>query len=326
MGDYPSSPQLAQALGLGAGLCVLPGLVVMLWRQSGERLKVAIASTDLGISTLAQASHQALVQLARYCLPFLAVVALAQVVIKLVEARGLTGAGAGSTSRREGPHSLGFGRVWNARAALDNASAVVLALVVGGYSFAYIRTQAVPIAATLGSVSGGVRHLTRAVLHLTWFAFYAGAAVGLVSFVIAHRLWLSRHRMSQAEKRLEQKETEGDPLIRSERARVRQRLLAESSAWSPSEASLVIHGAGRVAVVLHYDPAEANAPRLLGIGTADLAAIIIAEAYRFEIPVLERPALAQALAQGNVGDLIAEKHYAATAEAISDTLALTSVV
>ncbi len=323
IGDYPSSPQLAQALTLGASLCVLPSLVHVLWTKSGDRLKAAVAATELDIDALAQASRQALVQLTKYCLPFLVAVALAKLVVKLVEARGFAGSGATGTTSHLGHRSRGFARFFDVRAVLNHASSLVVALVVSTCSFLFIRNQARPIAATLGTVSGGTQYLCRAVLHLTWFAFYAWAAVGLGSFAVAHRLWLSRQRMSQAEKRLEQKETEGDPLILSERAKTRQRNLAESSAWSLSEASLVIHGARRVAVVLHYDPAEVYAPRLLGVGTADLAAIIIAEAQRYEIPVLEYPSLAQALAQGIVGDPIAETHYASTAEAISEALTLT---
>ena len=302
---------------------MLPSLILALWSQSGDRLKAAIGAAQLDTGALTLASQHALVQLTQCCLPFLVTIALAQLIVRLIEAHGFAGSGATGTTGGEGHRSWGFARIFDARAVLNHVSSLVLALAVGACSFAYILNQAVPIAATLGTVSGGTRYLCGAVLHLTWFAFYAWAAVGLASFAVAYRLWLSRHRMSQAEKRFEQKETEGDPLILSERARARQRNVAESSAWSLSEASLVIHNARRVAVVLHYDPAEVHAPRLLGVGTADLAAIIIAEAQRFGIPVLEQPWLTQALAQGNVGDPIAEAHYAATAEAIMEALGLT---
>ena len=320
LGDTPTSAQLAPALALGAGLCVLPSLVFALWQKSSERLKWALTAADTDVVNLAHASRLAIIQLVEYCVPLLAAVTIAQLVARTVEARVFVPTGARGKPTRDVRRPIRFMRRLTWRAALAQASSLLLSLVVGVYSLGWIRDHAVQIAASLGTLRGGLQLLAVGVMQLLWFAFFAWVAVGSLSLAIDHRLWLVQHRMSHEEKLLEQKETEGDPSILSERARARQQILSESSSWSFSEATLVIHDANRLALVLHYNPSDGGAPRLLGVGTADLAATIIAEAHRFEIPIVAHATLARALAEGSVGEAIGEKHYAAVAEVMSDSL------
>ncbi len=318
LGDFPTSLQLTQALALGAGLCVLPGLTRTLWQQSAKALRAATNAADFNIASLSAASQQALHRLAAWCVPLIAAVTIAQFVIAIIEARGATATSHAQTHGRE--YSIDFCHILSWRTALTLASSLILGAIIATCSLLWFRQYAMPIASTLGAVRSGLQLLSTAVMQLAWSAFFAWAAVGLAAFAIAHLLWLRQHRMSYEEKRLERKETEGDPSILSERAKARQRLLAEASAWSVSEATLVIHNARRLVVVLRYNPAEGNAPRLLGTGTAELAGAIISEAQRYAIPVIEWPELALALAQGGLGDPIEVRHYAAVAELISTTL------
>jgi flagellar biosynthesis protein FlhB len=318
LGDFPTSPQLAQALTLGVGLCVLPGLTRALWQQSAKRLRSAATASDFTMASLSAASREALHQLVAWCLPLIAAVTITAFLSAIIEARGATATS--NTQSHSRGYRIGWGHIFSWRTALTLASSLILGAIIATCSLLWFRQHAMQIASTLGAVRTGLQLLASAAMQLAWSAFFAWAAVGLTAFAIAHLLWLRQHRMSHEEQRLERKETEGDPSILSERSKARQRLLAEASAWSVSEATLVIHSAGRLAIVLRYNPTEGNAPRLLTVGTAQLARAIIFEAQRYAIPVVERPELALALAQGGFGDPIAVKHYAAVAELISTTL------
>ncbi len=180
-----------------------------------------------------------------------------------------------------------------------------------------MRNHAGLLVATLGNFRAGLSLIMVIAKQLLWFSFLAWTVVGCIDFALSHRIWLKKLMMSHEEKRHEQKETEGDPIILSQRARFRLQLLSEATNWSVREATLVIQHAMRIAAVLHYDPTDVLAPRLLGVGTAELAAIIVAEAHRFDIPVVEHRALAQKLVGSVVGDPIPENLYSQVAELMS---------
>ncbi len=88
-GDHPSSPQLARALTLGAGLCVIPSMFMLLWWHTGNQLRMAFRASDIDQKSLSHASRLAIINWVEICLPFLAVVAITQLASRLIEAGGL---------------------------------------------------------------------------------------------------------------------------------------------------------------------------------------------------------------------------------------------
>jgi flagellar biosynthesis protein FlhB len=208
-------------------------------------------------------------------------------------------------------------RLFTRQGALEQICAIAIPLLIGSYCLISMRTHAQLVAATLGTFRGGIAVVLVSTKQLLWVAFAAWAGVGCLELALSYRFWLSRLMMSPEDRRLELKETEGDPLVRLHRSRIQHQMLLESSQWSMSEGTLVIQAAMQIAVVLHYDPTEISAPRLLGVGSADLAAMIVAEAHRFDVPVIEHPTLPQRVAGGNVGAPIEEALYAPIAEIMS---------
>jgi type III secretion system FlhB-like substrate exporter len=70
---------------------------------------------------------------------------------------------------------------------------------------------------------------------------------------------------------------------------------------------------------LRYDR-ETEAPRLIAIARLRGVSAMTGEALRLRIPVFESPDLATALCLGEVGESIAEAHYASVAEFLSIVL------
>ncbi len=318
-GNTPESSHLTQALTLGTGLCVIPAMLVVLWQQSGNRLKTMFRTVTTDSKGLEHAGQLALIDLIRLCLPILAVLALTQLASKIIQSGGL---GAKHQPGRNGHRTnvhFGLGRLFTWRALLAQLCALVIAVVVIAHALNWMRGHVVAVTATLGDIPAGLRMIARTAREQLWFALAAWLCVGCIELAIAYRLWLRQHRMSPEEKRREQKETEGDPLISWQRSSVRSQMLAESSNWSVSDGTLLIHDKLRLAVVLHYDPASSSAPQLLGLGGADLAAAMIAEAQQFSIPIAEHATVARVLAGSNVGEAIPERLYELVAELMSDS-------
>ena len=316
LGDHPSSPLVTRALTLGAGLCVLPAMFVQLWWDCGNQLRLAFHNS--GIDTnLSYASRYAMIDVLKISLPFLAAITVTQLASNVIATGGLI-------AKRQigfGWHQLnplrGLATYITWRNVITQSCAISLALLVVLFSLVWMRSHA-EIVATLGTFRDGLYVVVSFTKQLLLFAFFAWAVVACIDFALSHRLWLQKLKMSPEEKRHEQKEAEGDPQVLLQRARYRQQLLSESSNWSLREATIVVQHQRRIAAVLHYDPADRVAPRLLGVGIAELAANIVAEAYRFDIPVVEQLAMAQALASCSVGELIPERLYSPIAELVSE--------
>lgn len=317
-GDNPSSSHLTQAATLGTGLCILPSMFALLWWQTGNQLRTAFRTSTIDGQSLEPAVQAALVDLIKLSLPILAVIALTQFASKIIQNRGLGSKRSSSSTGYRSNFQLGLGRFFTWRVFLAQACALAIAAALVSHSLVWMRDNAVAMTATLGDIPKGLRLIVRMMNRQLWFAVAAWACVGCIELTLAYRLWLGRQMMSSDEKRQEQKETEGDPLVLWQRARIRSQILAESSNWSVSDGTLVIRAQMRLAAVLHYDPASNSAPQLLGVGSSDLAGVLIAEAQRFSIPIVEHAPLARILAGSSVGEPIPESLYELVAELMSE--------
>lgn len=102
-------------------------------------------------------------------------------------------------------------------------------------------------------------------------------------------------RMSQEEMRQEVRETEGDPLVRSQLRQRREALLQDGLTAKLPQATVVLTNPTHVAVALYYREGEAPAPVVVARGQGRLAERIKFLARRYGVPVKEQPPLARAL-------------------------------
>lgn len=120
-------------------------------------------------------------------------------------------------------------------------------------------------------------------------------------------------RMSKQEVKDENKETEGDPLVKSQRRRRAAEMSRNRMLSDVSQADVVITNPTHLAIALSYaddDPA----PRVIAKGADKLAAKIRGIAYRHGVPVTEDKPLARTLyKQCKVGHFVPAALYEAVA-------------
>jgi flagellar biosynthetic protein FlhB len=124
--------------------------------------------------------------------------------------------------------------------------------------------------------------------------------------------------MSKEEVKREQRESEGDPLIRA-RLRTLGRSLARMRMMQAiPTADVVVTNPTHIAVALRYDPEVADAPMVVAMGSRKLASRIRATAVRAGVPVVESKPVARALfATAKVGLPIPPMLYVAVAEILA---------
>jgi flagellar biosynthesis protein FlhB len=138
-------------------------------------------------------------------------------------------------------------------------------------------------------------------------------AIAVVDFMIQRRRALGNLKMSRDEVRREYKESEGDPLIRSQRrARARQLAFARMMDAIPT-ADVIVVNPTEIAIALRYDSLTMRAPRIVAKGRRLMAARIREAGERHGVPILQDKPLARALYGRPLGSEVPPHLYKAVA-------------
>jgi len=124
-------------------------------------------------------------------------------------------------------------------------------------------------------------------------------------------------RMSRQDVKDEMRQSDGDPQVKAQLARLRRSLLTRVMQTVP-EADVVLVNPTHYAVALRYDPASSNAPVVLAKGARLIAQRIREVAEENSIPVIRNAPLTRALySAAEVGREIPPELYEAVAEVLA---------
>jgi flagellar biosynthetic protein FlhB len=191
----------------------------------------------------------------------------------------------------------------------------VLWYVLGAAVPSLIASGALTLSASIETVAGAGLSLMRA-------AAMTGLVVAALDYAVLKRRNNKALKMSHAEIKQENRQSEGDPLLKGA---IRAKQIAVSRNRMMSDiagANAVIVNPTHVAVALRYDP-DAGAPRVVAKGTGAVAARIRAKATEHNVPLIQDVALARALhAACGIGAEIPEELYTAVARVLAFVLRL----
>jgi len=138
---------------------------------------------------------------------------------------------------------------------------------------------------------------------------------GILDIGLQRWLFLRDQRMTKSEVKRERKDIEGDPDLRRELARQRRELTEGGSVPTGIKHATILIADGEAAVVgIRYIKGETPIPALVCKGRHDRAVQLITSAHQHHIPIVDNPALAQALAKtGRLGDYVDSTHFHAIA-------------
>jgi flagellar biosynthetic protein FlhB len=213
----------------------------------------------------------------------------------------------------------GMQRIWGVRAIAELAKSLLKVSVVALAMGLSLRHAWNDITAL------GQQDLPALVRALDAFAvrllLTAGAAyVVLAAADYAFQVWQHERglRMTKEEVRREQKETDGDPLVRSRLRSLSRAMQRRQMFGDVPKADVIITNPTHIAVALRYDPLVSPAPIVLAMGQRKIAARIRAIAEAAGVPIVENRPLARALlAAGRIGLPIPPELYVTVAEILA---------
>lgn len=323
-GRLGRSQDLSAWLGIGAGALVLP-LVLSRGADAGRRQMAAVQETiaapdpELTVTFLGEGLSSIMTTL----LPLLGVVVLAAIVATAAQG------GIHPSIHRLKPRfeqfniAKGVKRVFGMQAVWQGVKAALKAGAIGVVLYSVVQGM-VPL--LLGSgmhslrqvldvVGGGASNLLRT-------AVIAGLALAAADVLVVVRRNRKQTRMTKREVLEEHKQTEGDPLVKSQ---IRSRQIAMSRnrmIADVAKADVVLVNPTHVAVALRYEPGK-GAPRVVAKGAGHVAARIRAKAAEKHVPMVEDVPLARALhAACELGQEVPPHLYVAVARVLAFVMAL----
>jgi len=192
---------------------------------------------------------------------------------------------------------------------------IVLVLVIQGMMPTLLTAGGLPISALLEGASQGAATLLQS-------AVLAGLVLAVADIFVVMQRNRKKTRMTKKEVKDENKASEGDPLIKSQR-RSRQLAMSRNRMISSvADADVLLVNPTHVAVALKYEPGK-SAPRIVAKGTGHVATRLREQAATDAVPIVADIPLARALfAACEVGEEIPLELYTQVAGVLAFVMAL----
>ncbi|MGC9269219.1 EscU/YscU/HrcU family type III secretion system export apparatus switch protein [Acidiphilium sp.] len=143
------------------------------------------------------------------------------------------------------------------------------------------------------------------------------AVIAAADFVWSRRQFATRNQMSHEEIKDEQKETDGNPIVKAKLKALRALQAKRNLRAAMARATVVVTNPTHYAVALEYHVGQTQAPRVVAKGADHLAAKIREMAFELRVPIVPNPPLARALFMIDEDAEITPEHYRAVAEVIA---------
>jgi flagellar biosynthetic protein FlhB len=321
-GQVAKSRELASVAVLGACLIYfyfgasamanrMMDLMKLYFRQSGQ-LSISIDSLQFFLFDLA-------FQISTLLIPFLLVAFIAGFVVNILQVGFLFSWEAITPKFSKIDPIKGFQRLFSLRSLEEFFKVILKIAIVGIVAYLTIKGEsrmivplidlnAIDIISYIGKVSFKILYTTCLVLVILAILDYA------------YQKWEHERslKMSKQEIKEENKQTEGDPLIKGRIKRLQREIARKRMMAAVPKADVVITNPTHFAVAIHYEPETMNAPRVIAKGAGFIAEKIKEIARNNGVPIVENKAVAQVLYKMvTVEQTIPENLYKAIAEILA---------
>jgi flagellar biosynthetic protein FlhB len=213
----------------------------------------------------------------------------------------------------------GFKRLFSVRAVLEFLKGVAKFAVVMTIVGALLRPEMGRLETLVSAAPAALTaDIYRLLIKIAVGALVLVVLLALLDYGYQRVSFLRSMRMSKQEVKEEQKQSEGDPMVKARLRQIRMERARKRMMAAVPGASVVVTNPTHFAVALKYELGEKGAPRVVAKG-ADLIAQKIREiAEENDVPLVENPPLARALyANVEIDHEIPPEHFRAVAEIIN---------
>lgn len=213
--------------------------------------------------------------------------------------------------------TFGTQALWQGVKALLKTGVVglVLYLVIQGLVPVLMTAGGLSVASLLASAGGGIGALIQ-------YAVAAGIVLAAADVAVVLRRNRKRTRMTKKEVKDEHKNSDGDPLVKSQRRSRQLSMSRNRMIAAVGESDVVLVNPTHIAVALRYEPGKA-APKVTAKGAGHIALRIREEAEAKGVPLVRDVPLARSLHSAcEIGQEIPVELYSAVAAVLAFVMQL----
>jgi len=323
-GQLSRSQDLTAWVAVGAGAVMIPATVGAGTRATTAQFaRIADVAADPSPQLALGILGDGLGSIAGILLPMLVVAAAAVLAAAALQGgihlKKFTGRFEQLNLLTGAKRMLGAESLWNGGKAVLKTAVVagVLIVVIQGLMPVLMSAGGLPASQLISAAGSGVTSLVVA-------AVAAGLALAAVDALVVMRRNRKRTRMTKQEVKDETKNSDGDPLIRSQR-RSRQLAMSRNRMMAAiADADVVLVNPTHYAVALRYEPGK-SAPRVVAKGAGEVALRIREKAAQDGVPIVKDVPLTRALhAACELGQEIPVEQYGAVARVLAFVQSLTA--
>lgn len=190
----------------------------------------------------------------------------------------------------------GLKRIFGKGAWVELAKAPIKLVLLGGIAYATIRPAMPDLVLGAGqSISMALGLVSDLVIRLFWRLGAAHLALAALDYL--YQRWSHRQglRMTREEVKEENRQAEGDPLVRSRFRSLHRQYAMRRMMQDVATADVVVTNPTHLAVALKYDAATMRAPKVVAKGARLVAERIRERARSAGVPLVEHKLLARTL-------------------------------
>lgn len=166
-------------------------------------------------------------------------------------------------------------------------------------------------------ISGITKVGGKMIMDAILISFMYFAVVAVFSAILEKVQHEKGQRMSKQEIREEQKEMDGDPMIKAKIKSIQREMSKKRMMQEVPESTVVITNPQHLAVAIKYDDSNMHAPKIVAKGAGVLAAKIKEIAREHGVPIVEDKPIARALYKFDLNSFVPEDLYVAVAKILA---------
>ncbi len=326
-GQVAKSREMASVAVLGVSLIYFYFASSVLITRIMDMMKSHFAragSTTLTIDSIQALAIDMILQTVAILAPLLILLIVASIAANLLQVGFMFSPKAIAPKLSKIDPIKGFKRMFSMRSLMELVKSVLKIVIIAIVAWLTVRSE---IDATLPLMDQEVGeiliYISRVSFRILSMTCWVLVALAILDY--AYQKWeFERNlKMTKQEVRDENKQTEGDPLIKGRIRRLQREMARKRMMAAVPKADVVITNPEHLAVALQYLPESMSAPVVVAKGAGFIAEKIREIAVNHHIPLIENKPVAQLLYKmGRVNQTIPEAMYKAIAEILAQVYAL----
>ena len=326
-GQVAKSRELASVAVLGVSLIYFYFASSVLITRIMDMMKSHFAragSTTLTIDSIQALAIDMILQTVAILAPFLILLIIASLAANLLQVGFMFSPKAIAPKLSKIDPIKGFKRMFSLRSVTELVKSVLKIVIIAMVAWLTVRSEIDSTLPLMDQEVGEILvYISRVSFRILAMTCWVLVALAILDYVYQRWEFERNLKMTKQEVRDENKQTEGDPLIKGRIRRLQREMARKRMMAAVPKADVIITNPEHLAVALQYSPESMSAPVVVAKGAGFIAEKIREIAVNHHIPLIENKPVAQLLYKiGQVNQTIPEAMYKAVAEILAQVYAL----